>query len=360
MKSKTATIRTELVWALLKSVGLACICMLIISAAMLIASLSRPFAIFFNQHVFGFIILFLLIFSMITIGSFLLLVKNRIQYLEEITNTLDQIAQGDLEIHIPVRTADELGKMADTVNIMAGKPKTSIEEERENERIKNDLITNLSHDLRTPLTSVLGYLDLITKMENIDENKLHRYASTAYGQCKDLKVLIDELFEFSKLSNPGIKINRIKVSIGELLEQVILGFIPEFNEAGMEYRLSFPKDKLTADIDPVLMTRVFDNLINNAVKYGSEGKYVDITLEREADEAVIRVVNYGKPIADADLPFVFDRFYRADKSRTGRQSGSGLGLAITKSIVELHDGLIRAASNENNTAFEVRLSLINK
>lgn len=357
MKTRTTTIRSELVWALLKSTGAAVLCMLFLCVIMIIASLSRSFAVYFNKHIFEFIILFLFVFSIIIIVFFLQLVKSRINYLEEITKTLDRISEGNLDIHIPVKTTDELGKMANTVNVMALKLKTAIDEERASEKTKNDLITNISHDLRTPLTSALGYLELMSKIEYSDEAELRRYSHIAYDQCKGLKVLIDDLFEFSKLKNPGILIDKRKINIGELLEQVILGFIPEFNEAEMEYRMFFSSEKLIVNIDPILLKRVFENLSNNAIKYGREGKYVDFELYEENREVVIKIINYGKPIPDTDLPYVFDRFYRADKSRSGRKSGSGLGLAIAKSIIELHDGSIGASSIGGRTIFEVRLKL---
>lgn len=297
------------------------------------------------------------IFSVLTVVFFLILVKKNVLYLEEITGALQRISEGNLEIHIPVRTSDELGKMANTVNIMAIKLKTAIEEERETEKSKNDLITNISHDIRTPLTSILGYLDLLIRMQDKNEEKTTLYSNIAYSQCKELKVLIEDLFEFSKLNNPRIKINKTQVSAGELLEQVMLGFIPAFNEAGIEYRLNFQNKKLMVNADTVLLKRVFDNLINNAIKYGSDGKYIDVELFKENSEAVIRIINYGKFIEDIDLTHIFDRFYRVDKSSSTKKDGTGLGLAIVKSIIDLHNGSIGASCKDDKTIFEVRLRI---
>ncbi len=355
MKAKNTTIRAKLVWALLAGAGMAGACMLILCVIMLIASLSRPFAVFFNQHVFSFILLFLFIFSWLTIAFFLILVRKNVLYLEEITRTLDQISDGSLDIHISVKTHDELGKMAETVNSMAARLKASIEEERRLEKSKNDLIANMSHDLRTPLTSVLGYLQLISHMDCSDAEKVRQYSAIAYNQCKDLKVLIDDLFEFSKLNNSGIAISKAWISLGQLLEQVILGFMPSLTEAGMEYRLYFPGGKVMVNADPLLLTRVFDNLISNAIKYGKDGKYLDVELKGDGTEAVIRIINFGEPIPEADLPHVFERFYRVDKSRSGHDGGAGLGLAIVKSIIELHKGSVGVSSSEGRTVFIVRL-----
>ncbi|MGE5677860.1 MAG: sensor histidine kinase [Pseudomonadota bacterium] len=357
MKNKNTTISAELVRALFASVGMAILCILALCFVMILASASMEFAIFFNEHVFLFIILFLLLFSLLTIVFYLMLVKKRIRYLEEIIRAIGNISNGDLDVVIPVKTTDELGKMADTINSMAYRLKTSTEEERRLEKTKNDLITNVSHDLRTPLTSALGYIDLINHTDCKEEEKLRKYATIAYEQCSELKTLIDELFEFSKLSNPGIVLNIAQISMNEFLEQVIVGFIPELEQIGMEYRLKLPGEKIAVNADPVLLARVFDNLVNNAIKYGLEGKYFDITLRKENEEAVVGITNYGEPIAKEDLPYVFERFYRANKARSGKKKGSGLGLAIVKSIVELHNGSIEASSSDGGTVFEVRLKI---
>lgn len=359
LKRKTGSIRVNLIGALLASVGMAGGCILFLCGGMLFASLSRPFAIFFTRHVFLFLWLFLLIFSGLVIAFFLALIKQRIRYLDEITQTVDTIATGDLTVRIPVKTGDELGKMAETVNDMAARLQASLQEERRLEQSKTDLITNISHDLRTPLTSILGYLELINRLEAADAEKLRHYSRIAYDQCWDLKLRIEDLFEFSKLKNSGIKINLTKVNLGELLEQVVLGFMPALQETGLEYRLAFPKEKLLIKADPILLKRVFDNLINNAIKYGSGGKYVAVEMAREKEQIVIRVINDGQAIPESEAPYLFERFYRAaseDESARGESRGSGLGLAIAKSIVELHQGSIGVKSDGGQTVFEVRLN----
>lgn len=355
MRANTSTIRVKLLLALLSSVGMAVICMIFLSVLMILASASREFAIFFNTHLFLFVVIFLLIFAILTIVFFQLLIGKRIKYLEEITKSLDGIRQGNLQVNIPVQSSDELGKMAETVNDMAYQLKTSLEEERRLEKTKNDLITNVSHDLRTPLTSALGYLQLLTNLEYQDEEQMRKYSTIAYHQCNNLKVLIDDLFEFTKLSSPGIILTKRLINVKELLEQIVLGFMPSFMEAGIEYRFQVPDDKIQIEADPILLKRVFDNLISNAIKYGKEGRYLDVELCREDSDVVIRIINYGQTIPESDLPYIFEKFYRVDKSRTDMAGGSGLGLAIVKSIIDLHDGSITVDSRENRTMFEVRV-----
>jgi signal transduction histidine kinase len=262
-----------------------------------------------------------------------------------------------LDTRIPVKGSDELSQLADTINDMSGRLKLLIEEEKQWEKAKNDIVTNLSHDLRTPLTSILGYMDLIGQNKYKDEEDLQHYSGIVYSKCKSLKTLVDDLFDYSKLNSAGLKLNRIRLNLAELLEQVVLGFIPILNENGINYRLLFQAEKVNVNGDPVLLARLFDNLVNNAVNHGKEGKRLDIELQKADGNAVIKIINFGSPILEEELPLIFERFYQSDKSRSRNEEGSGLGLAIVKSIVNLHGGTVGAQSQNGKTVFEVLLPL---
>ncbi|MHA6529325.1 sensor histidine kinase [Paenibacillus sp. BAC0078] len=357
MKNKLGTIRYKLILIFFTSAALTGLCMFLIFTALIKASENHPFAVFFMQNYIVFSLILFVILVLLMIGFLLLMTRKSIVYLEDITKTLETISKGDLEVNIPVKSSDELGKLATTVNSMVYKLKILMEEEKSWEKTKNDLITNLSHDLRTPLTSILGYMELIANLKYTDEENLKHYAGITFQKCNELKVLIDNLFEYSKLTNSELTINKHMLNLGELVEQVILGFIPALSEAEMEYRLFFSNEKIMMNADPLLLVRVFDNLISNAIKYGSEGKYLDIELSKANNEALIRIINYGEPIPDGDLPFVFERFYKADKSRLEQTNGSGLGLAIVKSIIEMHGGTVTVSNWDGRTAFEVRFGV---
>ncbi len=159
------------------------------------------------------------------------------RYFEDIHNTLEDIAGGDLDIKIPVRGTDELSELAMTVNHMTSQLKSLQEEEKRWEKTKNEMVTNVSHDLRTPLTSILGYLELIAKGNYTDEEALEHYADVAYNKCTNLKTLVDDLFEYSKLNSTELKLNRININLTELMEQIVLGFLPVFNRKGTELHL---------------------------------------------------------------------------------------------------------------------------
>ncbi len=299
------------------------------------------------------IILGVLLFLLI----FLLLFKRTIKYIEEISESVREISQGNLDTRIAVKTTDELGKLANNINSMTEKLKSSIEDERNAERTKNELVTSVSHDLRTPLTSILGYLGLIVNNKYRGEDELKHYAGIAFKKSKKLNRLIDELFDFTRISYGGMKLKTSEINLGSLLEQLTEEFFPVFKESGMECRLSIPKERIAIIADGDLLARVFENLITNAVRYGSEGKYIDIELSVNLSNAVVKVTNYGTPISQKDIPYIFDRFYRAEQSRSQQTGGTGLGLAIAKNIVELHCGSISVATGDNSTTFEVKLSL---
>ena len=290
----------------------------------------------------------------LVIPMFFILSRGTIRYLEEISASLQEISLGRFEEKIPVKSADELGTLAANINSMTARLHEAIEDERNAERSKNELITSVSHDLRTPLTSVLGYLELIVNDRYRDEVELRYYVDVAYEKALRLQKLIEDLFEYTKVSYGGLKIEATMIDLRELLEQLAEEFVPALQAADMQYRLIFPEDKYLLSADGDLLVRVFENLVANAIRYGQAGKYVDIELNRDDGAIVARVANYGEPISKYDLPHIFDRFYRVEKSRSEITGGSGLGLAIAKNIVDLHGGTISAYIYQKKTVFEVK------
>lgn len=293
------------------------------------------------------ILLFLLYFYLFSAST--------IRYIEHLNRNLDEIAQGNLDISVPDRSPDELRRLGENLASMSRRLKSSQEEERKAQQTKQELITGVSHDLRTPLTSVLGYLALIENDKYKDELELRYYVGIAYNKGLQLKRLIDQLFEFTRTSYGGVQLRPAAVNLGELLEQLAEEFVPALQAAGMEYRVALPPDRVMVTLDPDLMVRVFENLMANAIRYGREGKQVDIELARAEGQLVVRIANYGEPIPSRDLPHVFETFYRVEKSRSEKTGGAGLGLAIAKNIVTLHGGTIAAYNEPNRVVFEVRL-----
>lgn len=275
-------------------------------------------------------------------------------YLQQIKEGLNEIAKGNFNYDISVRPDNELGSVAESINLMSAQLHHSILEERNAEKTKNDLITGVSHDLRTPLTSILGFLELIDKDRYVSEVELRYYMNIAYEKSLGLKKLIDDLFEYTRINN-GIPLNLRELDITGFFRQLAEEFVPSLERSGMTVRIHAPEQPCIIRADGDQLVRAYENLLSNAIKYGSEGKFVDIDIIQEDDgQVVVQINNYGDPIPERDLPFIFDRFYRVEQSRSKETGGTGLGLAITKSIIEVHDGRISVSSSPLKTTFKTR------
>lgn len=283
---------------------------------------------------------------------FFLLTRRETLYLEEISGTVQVIADGDFSVRVPRRSGDELGDVAENINQMAEKISTLLEEERHQELVKAELISGISHDLRTPLTSISGYLELLAKDKYSDDEERGRYTHLALAKTRRLERMIEDLFEYTRLSG-GIKLRFQALDIAELLGQLLAEFEPLLIDSGMKARLQMSDKKILIRADGDLLARVFDNLFSNAISYGRDGKFLDLVVSTPGDKVAIQVTNYGPPIPEADLPRIFERFYRAEKARSGE--GSGLGLAITQQIVLLHGGEIKVQSDSQGTTFTILL-----
>lgn len=269
----------------------------------------------------------------------------------------EMMVDGNLDKLINIKSSGYIKNLVDNINNISIKLRDTIIEERKAQKTKNDLITNVSHDLRTPLTSIIGYLEFIEFDKYKDEVELRYYINIAYQKSKDLSLLINDLFELTKMQNSSISLEKTQINLVDLLGQLVVYFKNEFKKANMKERINFSEDKLIIYADARKLVRAFENLLVNSIKYGSDGYYVDIITKLDDSMAIVQIINYGEPIPEVDLPHIFDRFYIVEKSRNREIGGTGLGLAITKNIIELHKGIISVSSDENKTTFEVRLPL---
>lgn len=285
--------------------------------------------------------------------AFLLFTRNKMLYFEEITNSLKEISQGNLSHRVEIRGYDELSSLASNINNMTKDLESTIQEERRAEETKNQLITNVSHDLRTPLTSIMGYLGLIKEKKYDGEEQLTEFVNIAFNKSEKLKVLIEDLFEYTKVSNKVIRLNKKDIVINELLEQLIEEFIPVVEENSLEISKQIPNEKFILNLDTDKTVRVFDNLLMNAIKYSTKPGTITVSLYKQENNIIIEIQNKGEHIPKEELPYLFERFYRMDKSRNSESGGTGLGLAISKNIVELQGGKIWAECEEDNIAFKV-------
>ncbi len=289
--------------------------------------------------------------------TFIFLMNGVVRYVKEITKGIRQIADGDLGAKIAVRGNDELTYIATSLNDMTEKIEQLMDREREAERTKNELITSVAHDLRTPLTSILGYMEYLSMDKKMDEATKEKYIHVVYLKARRLQKLIEDLFSFTKLNYGKIAMKMGKVDIVMLLNQLLEDFYPSFAEKNLDCEFSCAESAILIDADGNLIARLFDNLINNAVKYGAEGKLIRVEAEKDHEQVVVRVINYGYIIPKEDLDKIFNKFYRVEQSRSENTGGTGLGLAIVKNVVDMHRGKISVKSDLDGTVFEVRLNI---
>ena len=286
---------------------------------------------------------------------FMLLQEKTIRYICRISDTIEKISEGDLNIKVEVVGDDELSGMAENLNKMAAELRDLMDREREAERTKNELITNVAHDLRTPLTSIIGYLELLSGKTSLPPQMQEKYINIAYTKAKRLEKLIEDLFGFTKLNYGKISMKVDKLDIVKLLSQLLEEFYPSFADKNLSYELqsNVPAQIITADGN--LLARLFDNLINNAIKYGADGKRVVVKIHAEEETVTVSVINYGYVIPPDELPLIFNKFYRVEHSRSSSTGGTGLGLAIAKNIVDMHGGTINVSSGVDGMVFTICL-----
>ena len=312
-------------------------------------------------HSSGAVLLYLVSAVVLFAILFYLMQRKSLTYLRNIAKGVDSIAAGHLETRIPVRGDDEFTEMAENINRMTAELQELLRLERESEQSKTDLITNIAHDLKTPLTSIIGYLELLSGKNKValTPELEQKYLTIAYTKSRRLQQLITDLFDFTKLSYGKITMKVGYLDIVKLLEQLLEEAYPNFAERGLSYEVRSNVASLEIAADGNLIARLFDNLIGNAIKYGAEGKkvIVRINAEPENDAVEVQVINFGYVIPEKDIPFLFDKFYRVDQSRSTQTGGTGLGLAIAKDIVQMHGGSIAVRSDLGGTVFTVRLKI---
>lgn len=294
------------------------------------------------------------------IAYFLLLSRKMCVSLAKIAVGIERIAAGDLNTRVQIDGKDEFALIGEKLNCMAVDIRIIMENERRNERIKDNLITNVTHDLRTPLTSVIGYLDLLVKNPDLEEKTRNRYVEIAYDKSIRLQKLIEDLFSYTKVSQGEVEPDLKPLDIVKLMEQMVDEFYPSFQEAQLSYEFLTESGSIMVMADGNLLARAFSNLIGNAVKYGRDGKNIRIRICNKQEYVSVSVTNYGRVIPKKDLEYIFERFYRVEGSRSEKTGGTGLGLAIARRIILMHGGTITADSGMEGTTFEVMLKVMNQ
>lgn len=290
---------------------------------------------------------------------FLLFTRKFAAYLAEITAGIRRFTSGEQRARIAVRQSNELTQIAESFNAMAQELEEIETEERKNEGAKNDIITSIAHDLRTPLTSVVGYLELVTE-KDVDEDTRRHYISVAYRKAKRLQCLTDDLFNYIKYGSAELTLATAPIDAVKMLEQLTEEAYPAIADSHLELMVEKGIDRAVVEADGTLLARAFSNLLGNAIKYGRDGKRLFLRMEQgdTPQTARFHIINFGEVIPAKDMEHIFERFYRVDAARTEGQGGTGLGLAIAKNIIERHGGRILVKSDLNGTEFIVELPLV--
>jgi signal transduction histidine kinase len=283
-----------------------------------------------------------------------LLTKRTTMRMNAIHNAILQIRQGEYHVLLPNNNNDSIGELERSVNALAMGISDTLDRRKEIEESKNDFIVNIAHDLRTPLTSIIGYLSFIREKQ-IDPEISAKYAGIAFEKSRQLEGLIESLFDIAHFTMDEIPINKEELNLKKLLLQKREELYPQLHAAGMEIRLDISDSIPKIHADGALMARVFDNLINNAIRYAKEGRYIDIEAETMKDKLRISIVTHANPVPAHELERIFDKLYRLEKSRSAGTGGTGLGLSISRRIIELHGGTLTARQAGNGTAFDIWL-----
>ena len=284
-------------------------------------------------------------------------VKRRINQMKlaHILDYLKYIAQGHYEIRIPQTDLGEMDEVVSSINHLVDSTVRAIEEERKIEKSKDELITNIGHDIRTPLTSVIGYLGLIENQQYHSQEELARYAHVAYRKAQQMQSLVQDLFTYTATRQTTTEISPVQVQVLRFMEQLVADFELSAREKTIELRLDIRPKNLVASFDVDKMARVFHNLLSNALKYGIGAHYIELLAYQEANYIYFKVKNDGQPLDQSELEDIFQRSYRADQSRSANQPGTGLGLAIVRNIVELHHGRVYAEVDGQETIFTIEI-----
>ena len=269
--------------------------------------------------------------------------------LDEITRAAEQIT---LSPEQAVVLSDELKPLQDELNAARENALRTAQEAKEAEQRKNDLLVHLAHDLKTPLTSVIGYLTLLREETEISPKLQEKYTGISLRKAERLEDLINEFFDVTRFNLTSMELEFERVHLSRMIEQICSEFEPVLQEKNLTWKLDI-EPEITMIGDPDKLSRVFDNLIRNACNYSYPDTEIQCSLKKENDSIVCRIKNHGKTISKEKMGRIFEQFFRVDSSRSSTTGGAGIGLAIAKEIVERHGGSIEAESAEESITFTV-------
>ncbi len=280
--------------------------------------------------------------------------RKPLEYLEEVASAAKKLAH---PTDAPIELSPSLDVMENDLNIVREEVLKSRKEASISEQRKNDLLVYLAHDLKTPLTSVIGYVKLIEDEPELSPELIHKYSTIAREKAERLEELINEFFEITRFNTQNLIIEKSDVNLSRMIMQIANEFNPLLADKNLTFNLQVDEG-IVLKCDPDKIERAVDNLLRNAINYSYENEEIFLSLTRIDDQIRICVQNKGDTIPAEKLDRIFEQFYRLDSSRASSTGGAGLGLAITKEIVQLHDGTITAYSDDHTIRFIIMLPLM--
>ncbi|MCK9409315.1 MAG: HAMP domain-containing sensor histidine kinase [Bacteriovoracaceae bacterium] len=294
--------------------------------------------------------------AIIGLIALLFITKN----LRTIVRTVRDFQQGDHQARIQLSSTGELNELATSFNEMADTIVSNIEEMKTMDNLRRELVANVSHDLRTPLATIHGYIEtLLIKSESLSPNEREKYLKTVLSSTERLRNLVEELFELSKLEAKQTRPDPEPFSITELVQDIGQKYLIIAEQKGIRFRCILPRDLPLTLADIALIDRVIQNLVDNAIKFTPSGGTVTIELQRQAQSVDVVISDTGEGIAEDDVPHIFDRYNKGSQKNMFQNDGAGLGLAIVKKILEVHNISISVTSKKGEgTTFSFPLPVM--
>ena len=284
------------------------------------------------------------------------MLKKSYSYISELENASKQLLDKNIDF---IQLRPELSDIADKMNHLKHEAEKNEQLAKESEQRKNDLIVYLAHDLKTPLTSVIGYLELLKEAPDLPINQRAKYTNITLDKAYRLEELMNEFFEIARFNDTKIVLMKKNLNLKLMLEQIIDEFYPLTNEQNKKIIIKC-NNNINCYADPDKLSRAFNNVIKNAISYSFENTNIEINAYTENNIINISIKNEGYTIPKEKLESIFEKFYRLDNARNTTTGGAGLGLAIAKEIITLHGGNITAKSQNNITTFTLRLPINKK
>ena len=278
-------------------------------------------------------------------------ISKYVNSINEVYNSLDLILKENNET---IKLPSEVNEFTEKLNDIKNDYITSKNNAKEAEQKKNDLIMYMAHDLKTPLTSIIGYLTLLNDEKNISKELQEKYLKIALDKSLRVEELTNQFFDITRYNLHSMPINKTELNITYLLKQLIDECYPMLEQNNLKCVLNAP-DKVNYLGDGDKLARAFGNLLKNAISYSYKDTVIEINVTEELDKLYITFRNKGAKIPDYKLEKIFEKFYRGDESRTSTTGGAGLGLAITKEIIELHSGKISVKNDDEYIEFDIIL-----